>query len=73
VPDDDRRRLGRRYTNIALRATYEALTCPRRVIIRPWAHASTATSIPGPHIDLVPELIRWFSRWLRDEAERHRP
>ena len=54
------------YTNIALRA-YEAMTCPRRVIIGPWAHMSTATSIPGPHIDLVPELIRWFSRWLRDE------
>ena len=54
------------YTNIALRA-FEAMTCPRRVIIGPWAHMSTATSIPGPHIDLVPELIRWFSRWLRDE------
>jgi predicted acyl esterase len=54
------------YTNIALRA-YEAMSCPRRVIIGPWAHMSTATSIPGPHIDLVPELIRWFSRWLRDE------
>ena len=54
------------YTNIALRA-YEALECPRRVIVGPWAHASTATSIPGPHIDLVPELIRWFARWLRDE------
>ena len=22
---------------------------------------------PGPHIDLVPELIRWFRRWLADE------
>ena len=54
------------YTNIALRA-YEAMTCPRRVIIGPWAHMSTATSIPGPHIDLVPEIIRWFARWLRDE------
>ena len=54
------------YTNIALRA-YEKLSCPRRVIIGPWAHMSTATSIPGPHIDLTPELIRWFSRWLRDE------
>jgi putative CocE/NonD family hydrolase len=54
------------YTNIALRA-YEAMSCPRRVIIGPWAHMSTATSIPGPHIDLVPELIRWFGRWLRDE------
>ena len=54
------------YTNIALRA-FEAMTCPLRVIIGPWSHMSTATSIPGPHIDLVPELIRWFSRWLRDE------
>jgi len=54
------------YTNIALRA-FEAMTCPRRVIIGPWAHMSTATSIPGPHIDLVPEIVRWFSRWLRDE------
>ena len=33
----------------------------------PWSHMSTATSLPGPHIDLVPELIRWFGRWLRDE------
>ncbi len=54
------------YTNIALRA-YEAMSCPRRVIVGPWSHMSTATSIPGPHIDLVPELIRWFARWLRDE------
>jgi putative CocE/NonD family hydrolase len=54
------------YTNIALRA-YEALTCPRRVIVGPWAHSSPATSVPGPHIDLVPELVRWFARWLRDE------
>jgi predicted acyl esterase len=54
------------YTNIALRA-YEALRCPRRVIVGPWAHMSTATSVPGPHIDLVPELIRWFGRWLRDD------
>ncbi len=54
------------YTNIALRG-YEAMTCPRRVIIGPWAHTSTASSVPGPRIDLVPELIRWFSRWLHDE------
>ncbi|HSF60373.1 MAG TPA: CocE/NonD family hydrolase [Gaiellaceae bacterium] len=54
------------YTNIALRA-YEAMSCPRRVIIGPWSHMSTATSIPGPHVDLVPELVRWFARWLRDE------
>jgi putative CocE/NonD family hydrolase len=54
------------YTNIALRAL-ERLTCPRRVVVGPWAHASPATSVPGPNVDLVPELVRWFGRWLRDE------
>jgi putative CocE/NonD family hydrolase len=54
------------YTNIALRG-FEALTCPKRAVIGPWAHMSTQTSLPGPHIDLVPELIRWFGRWLRDD------
>jgi predicted acyl esterase len=54
------------YTNIALRA-YEAMSCPRRVIVGPWSHMSPATSVPGPRIDLVPELVRWFSRWLADE------
>ena len=33
----------------------------------PWSHMSTETSLPGPHLDLVPEMIRWFGRWLRDE------
>ncbi len=54
------------YTNIALRA-YEAMTCPRRVLVGPWSHMSPATSVPGPNIDLLPELVRWFGRWLRDE------
>jgi uncharacterized protein len=54
------------YTNIALRG-YEALRCPRRVLIGPWSHMSPATSIPGPHIDVVPEILLWFARWLRDE------
>ncbi len=55
------------YTNIVFRGL-EALTCPKRVILGPWGHGSTATALPGPHIDLVPELIRWFRRWLADEA-----
>ncbi len=54
------------YRNNTFR-TFEALTCPKRLLIGPWSHMSTATSLPGPHIDLVPELIRWFGRWLRDE------
>ena len=54
------------YRNNTFR-TFERLTCEKRLLIGPWSHTSTATSLPGPHIDLVPELLRWFGRWLRDE------
>jgi hypothetical protein len=54
------------YRNNTLR-TFEQLRCPTRLVIGPWAHASTDTSLPGPNIDLVPEMIRWWDRWLKDE------
>ncbi len=38
---------------------------PRRLLAGPWAHADTATSAPGPRIDLVPEMVTWWDRWLR--------
>jgi predicted acyl esterase len=52
------------YTNNSLR-TMVAMSCPRRLILGPWAHASTETSLPGPDADLVPEMIRWWDRWLK--------
>jgi predicted acyl esterase len=54
------------YRNNTLR-TFAALECPKRMLVGPWSHMSPATSLPGPNIDLVPELARWFRRWLRDE------
>jgi predicted acyl esterase len=54
------------YHNMTWR-TFERLNCPKRLLIGPWAHTSTETSKPGPRIDLVPEMIRWWDRWLRDE------
>ena len=54
------------YRNNTFR-TFEALECPKRLLVGPWSHMSTATSLPGPHIDLVPELVRWFRRWLCDD------
>lgn len=54
------------YRNNTFR-TFEALECPKRLVVGPWSHMSTATSLPGPHIDLVPELVRWFRQWLGDE------
>ena len=38
---------------------------PHRLLLGPWSHMSTATSLPGPHIDLVPVMARWWDRWLR--------
>jgi uncharacterized protein len=52
------------YRNATLRA-FERLQCPKRLLIGPWAHSSTETSLPGPNIDLVPEMIRWWDRHLR--------
>lgn len=52
------------YTNIALRGM-AALRCPRRLLAGPWAHADVETSRPGPNIDLIPEMVRWWDRWLK--------
>jgi predicted acyl esterase len=54
------------YRNNTLR-TFEQLRCPKRLLIGPWSHMTPDASIPGPNIDLVPELIAWFRRWLCDE------
>jgi len=55
------------YRNNSFR-TYAALAAagtPTRLLVGPWSHMSTATSLPGPHLDLVAEKVRWFDRWLR--------
>ena len=53
------------YSNIALRS-FPHLGCPKRVLIGPWPHAAVETCVPGPNIDLVPEMVRWWDRWLKD-------
>ncbi|MDQ1603137.1 MAG: uncharacterized protein QOE01_982 [Actinomycetota bacterium] len=55
------------YRNNTFR-TIEALAAagtPHRLLLGPWSHMSTATSLPGPHVDLVPVMARWWDRWLR--------
>lgn len=56
------------YHNMAFR-TFERLVCPKRLLIGPWSHLSPDTSIPGPRIDFIPELIRWWDRWLRNAGD----
>jgi predicted acyl esterase len=55
------------YRNNSLRtaAALAEAGVPHRVLLGPWAHASTSSSRPGPRIDAVPEMARWWDRWLR--------
>ncbi len=38
---------------------------PRRLLAGPWSHVDPQTAAPGPRIDLLPEMVRWWDRWLR--------
>jgi putative CocE/NonD family hydrolase len=55
------------YRNNTFR-TIEALGragIPHRLLAGPWAHMSPASSLPGPRIDLVREMVRWWDQHLR--------
>jgi putative CocE/NonD family hydrolase len=47
----------------------ERLSGPRRGIMGPWSHVYPHEARPGPGIDFIDELDRWFSRWLKGGAE----
>src|SRR5206468_6110100 len=52
------------YRTAAVRL-YERLRCEKRLLMGPWSHMDTEVSIPGPRVDLVPVLIRWWNHVLR--------
>jgi putative CocE/NonD family hydrolase len=54
------------YRNATFRVL-ERLRAPARLLFGPWSHMATDASLPGPRIDLVPEMVRWWDRWLRDD------
>jgi uncharacterized protein len=60
------------YRNNTLR-TFAALSCEKEILLGPWSHMAPSTSLPGPHIDLVPEMITFFGRWLRNDVFEARP
>jgi uncharacterized protein len=58
------------YRNNTFR-TYAALSAagtPARLVVGPWSHMAASRALPGPHLDLVAEMARWFDRWLRGAA-----
>jgi uncharacterized protein len=53
------------YTNAVFRLL-AALDVPRRGLIGPWSHKYPHLGQPGPAIDFLQELVRWWDHWLGD-------
>jgi hypothetical protein len=52
------------YHNMAFR-TLENVKPFTKILFGPWSHMSLENSIPGPHLDMVPEMLKWWDRWLK--------
>ena len=52
------------YTNCNLR-TYEQLECPKKLIVGPWLHVAPDVGLPGPRIDHLHEMVRFYDYWLK--------
>jgi hypothetical protein len=39
----------------------------RRTIVGPWVHGLPDHAYPGPNIDWLREMVRWFDRFLKEE------
>ncbi len=48
-------------------AMAEHLTCPTRTVIGPWGHYRPSTGCPGPGLDHLDLLARWFGHHLRGD------
>ncbi len=48
-------------------AMAEELECPTRTVIGPWAHDRPATGVPGPTLDHLDLMAKWFGHHLRGD------
>ena len=54
------------YTNPVYRML-EHLNVPNRAIVGPWQHSRPNDAYPGPRINHLHEMTRWWAHWLRGE------
>ena len=54
------------YVNAQLRM-FTQIKSPRKILIGPWVHTRPDASVPGPRIDYLHEVARFFAHWLRGE------
>lgn len=55
------------YRNTPLK-TIEGLGPKAKAVIGPWVHKYPHFAWPKPRMDFLGEAVRWWNRWLRDEA-----
>ncbi len=54
------------YPNPELRA-YTHLKVPKKLLMGPWVHSLPDGSVPGPRINYLNDVTRFFAQWLRGE------
>ena len=54
------------YHNMAFR-TLENVQPFSKLLFGPWSHMALESSIPGPHMNSIPMMLRWWDRWLKDD------
>lgn len=53
------------YVDAALRMQ-AACRAPSRTIVGNWVHGLPSSATPGPNLDELHEIVRFFDRWLKD-------
>lgn len=53
------------YTNPVFRMQQRCLNAPRKALIGPWVHSTPDSAYPGPNIDWLHEMARFFDYWLK--------
>jgi putative CocE/NonD family hydrolase len=54
------------YTNPVFRMQ-QHLQVPHKAMVGPWLHNAPSSGIPGPNVDFLREMRRWWAQWLRGE------
>jgi hypothetical protein len=55
------------YVNSSLRWMHH-LEVPKKLIMGPWPHTPPDAATPGPQIDFLHEITRWWKQWLAGES-----
>jgi putative CocE/NonD family hydrolase len=53
------------YVGAALRMLERCVNAPRRALVGNWVHDTPEEAYPGPNVDWLHEMVRFFDHWLK--------